>query len=178
MMHTLSSNVPCKTDSLLRYLKIKSGEKVGICGSGKSSLMIVLFRIAELEKNGGAIYTDGVNTGEIGTSALRLNLSIIPQEPIIFSNTVRYNLDPASGRGMPLFVMSQIYPSLPFKGFSKKMASTTSKPQTERLPFASWSVAVQKWKWKWNFGEEIRQVTLLGKAMGAAEALRKICRGP
>jgi ABC-type multidrug transport system fused ATPase/permease subunit len=35
-----------------------------------------------------------VNTGEIGTSALRLNLSIIPQEPIIFSNTVRYNLDP------------------------------------------------------------------------------------
>jgi ATP-binding cassette, subfamily C (CFTR/MRP), member 1 len=71
--------------------------KVGICGrtgSGKSSLMIVLFRIAELEKNGGAIYIDGVNTGEIGTSALRLNLSIIPQEPIIFSNTVRYNLYP------------------------------------------------------------------------------------
>ena len=35
-----------------------------------------------------------MNTGEIGTAALRLNLSIIPQEPVMFSNTVRYNLDP------------------------------------------------------------------------------------
>jgi hypothetical protein len=65
------------------------------------------------------------------------------------------------------------------RGFSKKMASATSKPQTERLPFASWSVAVQKlaWRWMWNFGDEIRQVTQLGNAMGAAEALRKDLSG-
>jgi len=78
-------------------LRIKKGEKVGVCGrtgSGKSSLMIALFRIAELEKDGGRIVIDGVNTNEIGTSSLRLNLSIIPQDPIVFSNTVRYNLDP------------------------------------------------------------------------------------
>jgi len=76
---------------------IKPGEKVGVCGrtgSGKSSLMVALFRISELEKDGGAILIDDVNTQTIGTSALRLNISIIPQDPVIFSNTVRYNLDP------------------------------------------------------------------------------------
>jgi ATP-binding cassette subfamily C (CFTR/MRP) protein 1 len=78
-------------------LKVKAGEKIGVCGrtgSGKSSLMIVLFRISEMEDDGGKIFVDGVNIREIGTAALRLNLSIIPQEPVMFSNTVRYNLDP------------------------------------------------------------------------------------
>jgi ABC-type multidrug transport system fused ATPase/permease subunit len=56
--------------------------------------MIVLFRISEIEKDGGKILIDGVDTGAIGTGALRLNLSIIPQEPVMFSNSVRYNLDP------------------------------------------------------------------------------------
>lgn len=76
---------------------IKGGEKVGVCGrtgSGKSSLMVALFRIAELEKDGGGITIDGVDTSDIGTATLRLNLSIIPQDPVVFSNTVRYNLDP------------------------------------------------------------------------------------
>jgi ATP-binding cassette subfamily C (CFTR/MRP) protein 1 len=78
-------------------LKVKGGEKIGVVGrtgSGKSSLMIVLFRISEIEKDGGQILIDGVDTAEIGTEALRLNLSIIPQDPVMFSNTVRYNLDP------------------------------------------------------------------------------------
>jgi ABC-type multidrug transport system fused ATPase/permease subunit len=56
--------------------------------------MVLLFRISEIEQDGGKICIDGVDTAEIGTSPLRLNLSIIPQEPVIFSNTVRYNLDP------------------------------------------------------------------------------------
>jgi ATP-binding cassette, subfamily C (CFTR/MRP), member 2 len=56
--------------------------------------MTSLFRIVDIEKDGGKIIIDGINTAEIGTSALRLNLSIIPQDPVIFSNTVRYNLDP------------------------------------------------------------------------------------
>jgi len=77
-------------------LTVKGGEKIGVCGrtgSGKSSLMIALFRISELEKD-GFIKIDGVNIGEIGTAALRLNVSIIPQDPVMFSNTIRYNLDP------------------------------------------------------------------------------------
>eukprot|EP00934_Nitzschia_sp_Nitz4_P008776 Nitzschia sp. Nitz4//scaffold175_size95217//10753//15087//NITZ4_004718-RA/size95217-processed-gene-0.45-mRNA-1//1//CDS//3329538924//8766//frame0 len=77
--------------------KVKGGEKIGVCGrtgSGKSSLMIALFRVSEIENDEGKILIDGVNTREIGTSSLRLNLSIIPQDPVLFSNTVRYNLDP------------------------------------------------------------------------------------
>uniref|UniRef100_A0A7S2SAV0 ATP-dependent transporter ycf16 n=1 Tax=Eucampia antarctica TaxID=49252 RepID=A0A7S2SAV0_9STRA len=73
------------------------GEKVGVVGrtgSGKSSLMNLLFRVTELEEDGGTIEIDGINTALIGTDALRLNLSIIPQDPVMFSNTVRYNLDP------------------------------------------------------------------------------------
>jgi len=75
---------------------VKGGEKIGVCGrtgSGKSSLMIALFRISELEED-GAILIDGVNIREIGTAALRMNISIIPQDPVMFSNTIRYNLDP------------------------------------------------------------------------------------
>lgn len=79
-------------------VKIKPGERVGVCGrtgSGKSSLMVALFRISEIEHGGdGAVLIDGVNTTDIGTTTLRQNISIIPQEPVIFSNTVRYNLDP------------------------------------------------------------------------------------
>jgi ABC-type multidrug transport system fused ATPase/permease subunit len=56
--------------------------------------MVALFRISELEQDGGVVLIDNVNTSEIGTYALRSNLSIIPQDPVIFSNTVRYNLDP------------------------------------------------------------------------------------
>jgi len=79
-------------------VSIRGGEKIGVCGrtgSGKSSLMIALFRISETESEAdGRILIDGVNIREIGTAALRMSLSIIPQDPIIFSNTVRYNLDP------------------------------------------------------------------------------------
>ena len=78
-------------------LTVKGGEKIGVVGrtgSGKSSLMIVLFRISEIEKDGGKILIDGVDIGGIGTAALRLNLSIIPQDPVMFSNSLRYNLDP------------------------------------------------------------------------------------
>mmetsp|Transcript_5471 Transcript_5471/g.6020 ORF Transcript_5471/g.6020 Transcript_5471/m.6020 type:complete len:1426 (+) Transcript_5471:82-4359(+) len=78
-------------------LTVKGGEKIGVVGrtgSGKSSLMVVLFRISEIEQDGGEILIDDVNVGKIGTTALRLNLSIIPQDPVMFSNTVRYNLDP------------------------------------------------------------------------------------
>lgn len=74
---------------------VKPGEKVGVVGrtgSGKSSLMVALFRITEIE--GGSVFIDHVDASKIGTTTLRLKLSIIPQDPVIFSNTVRYNLDP------------------------------------------------------------------------------------
>jgi len=73
---------------------IKAKQKVGIVGrtgAGKSSLMAALFRLAPIE---GSIYIDGINTVTIGLHELRNKLSIIPQEPVLFSGTLRKNLDP------------------------------------------------------------------------------------
>eukprot|EP00094_Tigriopus_californicus_P001437 TCALIF_01392-PA protein Name:"Similar to Abcc1 Multidrug resistance-associated protein 1 (Mus musculus)" AED:0.04 eAED:0.04 QI:0/0.8/0.33/0.83/1/1/6/0/1537 len=74
---------------------IQSGEKVGIVGrtgAGKSSLTLALFRIIECA--GGAILIDGQNIALMGLHRLRSRLTIIPQDPVLFSGSLRMNLDP------------------------------------------------------------------------------------
>uniref|UniRef100_A0A8D2ABT1 ABC-type glutathione-S-conjugate transporter n=1 Tax=Sus scrofa TaxID=9823 RepID=A0A8D2ABT1_PIG len=76
-------------------LQVHGGEKVGIVGrtgAGKSSMTLCLFRILEAAE--GEIRIDGLNVADIGLHDLRSQLTIIPQEPILFSGTLRMNLDP------------------------------------------------------------------------------------
>lgn len=85
--------LPCVLQSMSCHVFPK--EKIGIVGrtgAGKSSLAMVLFRI--VEPCGGKVLIDGVDVARLGLRDLRSRLSIIPQDPVLFVGTVRYNVDP------------------------------------------------------------------------------------
>ena len=76
-------------------IDIKPGEKVGIVGrtgAGKSTLCLALCRI--IEKLEGCIKIDGIDIADVGLADLRDRITIIPQDPVLFENTLRFNLDP------------------------------------------------------------------------------------
>jgi ABC-type multidrug transport system fused ATPase/permease subunit len=83
-------------------VRIAGGERVGVVGrtgSGKSSLLLCLMRLVEPELDEGGAYKapltiDGVDALRIGLLDLRSKIGIIPQSPVLFSGTIRSNMDP------------------------------------------------------------------------------------
>ncbi|KAM6937452.1 ATP-binding cassette sub-family C member 8 isoform 2-T2 [Xenentodon cancila] len=74
---------------------ISPGQKVGICGrtgSGKSSFSLAFFRMVDMFE--GRIVIDNIDISKLPLQTLRSRLSIILQDPILFSGTIRFNLDP------------------------------------------------------------------------------------
>ncbi|KAJ2028172.1 hypothetical protein IWW57_002285 [Coemansia sp. S610] len=84
-------------DTVLDQLSftINGKEKVGIVGrtgAGKSSLTYALLRLVEPAM--GSVFIDGIDTSTVGLHTLRSNISIVPQDPVLFEGTIRDNLDP------------------------------------------------------------------------------------
>ena len=75
--------------------EIKPNEKIGVvgrAGAGKSTILSVICRF--LEATDGKIKIDGVDISQVGLGDLRDNITVVPQDPILFENTLRFNIDP------------------------------------------------------------------------------------
>ncbi|KAI9714836.1 MAG: hypothetical protein M1820_000125 [Bogoriella megaspora] len=113
--------------------KIQPGEKVGVVGrtgAGKSSLAMALFRALEAEE--GRILVDDIDVGTIGLQDLRESIVMVPQDPTLFTGTIRSNLDP-----FDLFTDEEIYTALrrvQLIGAPTTSTSSVSDPSTPSDP--------------------------------------------
>ncbi|KAI5697831.1 hypothetical protein M8J76_000645 [Diaphorina citri] len=69
----------------------KSVAIVGGSGSGKSTIIRLLYRF--FEPNAGAIYIDGKNINDVDLDSLRRHIAIVPQDPVLFHDTILYNIN-------------------------------------------------------------------------------------
>jgi len=95
--HDYSTRYRPGLDLVLKELtfNIRSGEMIGIVGrtgAGKSSIALALFRIVEAAQ--GTIMIDNQKIDKLGLHDVRSKITVIPQDPVVFSGTLRFNLDP------------------------------------------------------------------------------------
>ncbi|XP_056091703.1 ATP-binding cassette sub-family C member 9 isoform X6 [Rhinichthys klamathensis goyatoka] len=96
-IHDLCVRYDCLLKPVLKHVNahINPGQKVGICGrtgSGKSSLSLAFFNMVDVFE--GKIVIDGIDICKLPLQTLRSRLSIILQDPVLFSGSIRLNLDP------------------------------------------------------------------------------------
>lgn len=98
VIENLSMKYREETPMVLKNLSltIQPGEKIGVAGrtgSGKSSLFLTLLRVVEPQP-GSRVLIDGIDVSKVLLFDLRSRIAIAPQLPVLFSGTVRYNIDP------------------------------------------------------------------------------------
>jgi ABC-type multidrug transport system fused ATPase/permease subunit len=106
---------------------IAAGEKVGVVGrtgSGKSTLLVALWRLVEPEP-GGRVWLDGVDTSRLPLEQLRGALTCIPQEPVLFSGTMRHNLHPIGAHdGAAAVTDAALWDALDAVGMKRAISAT------------------------------------------------------
>ncbi|KAL9538569.1 hypothetical protein MBANPS3_010833 [Mucor bainieri] len=154
---------------------VKPREKIGIVGrtgSGKSTLALSFFRF--VEASAGSIVIDGIDIKDLGTEDLRSNLTIIPQDPTLFSGTLRSNMDPfdqfddasiyAAFRRVHLLPSEEEEETLPSTGASSAPESSRSSThEVNANVFKDLSTMVSEGGK--NFSQGQRQLLCLGRAL-------------
>jgi ABC-type multidrug transport system fused ATPase/permease subunit len=152
----LTVQYPKTTRPALRSvsLHIRAAEHIGIVGrtgSGKSTLLAALWRLVPWQT--GSIMIDGVDISSIPLSTLRGGLAIIPQHPLLFDGTVRFNLAPAGG-----YTDQQMLEALQLCGLADAPGAISSSAKHVTL-----NDVVEEGGVNWSVGE--RQLLCLARAL-------------
>ena len=132
---------------------------VGRTGAGKSTLMVALLRIVELDS--GKILIDGVDIRGVGLAKLRSKIAVIPQDPVLFSGSIRSNLDPfneySDGRLYDVLSRVDLYSA------TQRSSSYNSLTSLAQNPVQSLDDAVSEGGSNFSVGQ--RQLLVIARAL-------------